>query len=203
MLYQQAEKKKKINYVDEVNVNTVSQGQFYDMLYIGQGTDSQTRIGDEIKASGLHIKGVLRNNSTTTTNYVRMVVFWSKDTTNYTSSSDLFQLNAGTSADFTNANVAGLNSIYMPLNKAQITPIYDKVFRLGMTTSDDGGDTIFFNKFLKLHNRRIKYEGSAVGATNLAPRLHLGIWASEAPDDTGAGTNVELSCIHTLYFTDV
>lgn len=195
-----AEKKIKSGTWDETALSTLSQGSFYDPMAIEQGVGRYQRIGDQVRLQGLHIKGVVRNNGSNA-NYVKMIVFYAKDQANMSSAEDIFEQPSGDGATF--SSVTGLNTIYTAFNKSLITVISSKVFKLSAADAVDGSDTRLFSKFIKLKDRLVRYEFSGTGANNCSPRLHIGWWAAESPDDTTTGQTVELSGLFRLFYTDV
>lgn len=186
--------------LDEQNLSTVTQGSFVDPLDIVQGDSINNRHGDTIYVKGIRIRGVLHNNASTI-NMVRMCLLQTQEDADFTAATDLFE--SGTSAvDF--SSVTGLNTMYHDFEKQKIKVKWDQVVTLGTTSDTSGTQVKYFDQYIRFPGRglKIKYIGSSTGANNLFPRLHLGFWAAEAPDDTSTGTNVEISMRAMTYFTD-
>lgn len=185
---------------DEAAVTTIAQGaNMYDISSLTNGTAGGSRLGNEVRATGFHMKGILNNNSTTTTNYVRMIVCWVKDQADLTSVSGIFRLGT-TDTDF--GSVTGLNTMYTPFSSAAVTVLYDKVIKLAPANTGGGGaESKQFAKFIKL-NKKIQYRSNANGTDTADNRLHFGIWAAEGPDDTTTGNTVEFSTMMRFWFAD-
>lgn len=196
----QAEKKVKYVTWDEAIISTLSQGAFYDPMEISQGDTATQRSGVQIRLQGIHLRGVLHNNGSNP-NYVRMVVFYAKERADMTSASDIFESNTQDAAGF--STYSGLNCIYQPFNKALMNVLYTRTFKLAGNDAIDGSQTMMFNKFIKLKNRLVRFQGNTTGSDDVAPRLHVGWWAAEAPDDTTSGQTIELSGFSKLFFTDM
>lgn len=199
-----AELKRVLNQYDEVSSSTLTGGSSMDLTNITQGTALSQRSGTQVYIKGLHIKGVLNNNAAGT-NFLRMVIGWvpgQADTTYATS--HWFGDNNYAGGTNTVSGIGGLNIIYQPLNKLQIRPVYDKVFRLGPTT-DVTGSTLF-SKFFKL-NKRIKFNANNAGpGYPLSPyqdwSLVAAVFCAESGDDVGVGQIIETSFIARVFFTD-
>jgi hypothetical protein len=189
---------------DESGLNSLSQGIFWDPMNLAQGTGGGERVGKQVRAQRLTIRGVLHNNSNSATQFVRMIVFWAKDRSSFSSASGELFLNAigGTGIPSDVSAITGLDAIYMPTNPSLVTVLHDEVFRLG-SASGTGRDSQFYGVDLRLGNKLIQFEeGTAGGSENVFPRLHVFFVTSEAPDDTGIGQVVENSCVMRFYYHD-
>lgn len=194
------QKQTKVFALDEQNLNTVTQGSFVDPLDITQGDGIHQRHGDTVYVTGLRIRGVLHNNATTV-NMVRMCLLQTSEDADFTAATDLFDSNTG-AVDF--SSVTGLNTMYHEFEKQKIKVKWDQVVALGTTSDTAGAQVKYFDQYIRFPGRglKIKYLGSSSGALNVFPRLHIGFWAAEAPDDTSLGENVEVSMRATTYFTN-
>jgi len=186
---------------NEIQLNTLSQGyQSVNGTYINQGTQTNTRVGNQIFAQGVHLKGVFNNNSTSES-FVRMIVIGYPGT-NGDPLLNLFKANTtgGTQGVST---LYGLDPIYFPINTGELHVYTDKVIRLaGSATGNAGMNCKFFNQFIKLGGRKVEYKGNVYG-TGLQSWMYSVIWiAADANDDTSSGTAIELSCLERFYFKD-
>jgi len=186
---------------NEVQLSTLAQGYMSAAgSYINWGNQPNTRIGNTILGSGVHIKGAFNNNSTSET-FVRMIVLSFRGS-NGDPTLNLFQANTtGTVTGVSSVN--GLDAIYYPLNKKDLTIYRDKVFRLaGSATGNAGANCKFFNLFVKFGGAKIQYTANTYGYGNQTWQYAV-IWiASDANDDTSTGTAVEMSCVERFYFRD-
>lgn len=192
----------KVHYThrDESNESTLSQGTFFDPMDIDQGTAGDERLGNTIRAKNLHIQGVLHNTGSVC-NFVRIVVFWAKDRQNFTNASGEFFVDNNGDPQ-TISSVTGLNAMYYPTNRALVTPLTDRRYRLG-TGSATSDETRFFKINVPLKNKLIRYEeGTSGGADNVSPRLHVLFLAAEGEDDTSTGENIEVSCMMRFFYYD-
>lgn len=196
--YLKPEVKQMTRSIDEASLNTLTQTpSAFSMCVIAQGTNDYERVGNKIKMIGLHINGILYNN-TTTTNYVRMVVLnqQNPETDVTSTSTNILDVNTITNI----SSIPGLNSIYAPINKLTYQVLYNRVFKLGSSSSTDGSQTTHFKKFIKL-NKEIVYVGSS-GSDCTRNNIRVLVWAAEAPDDAALGVVVELSGYCSAYYID-
>lgn len=186
---------------DEATVSTLSQGNnFQDIITVAEGTGAEERVGKCINLTGLHIRGVIHNNGGNC-NYVRMVIFrYMLPSLTVDSTESFFENSIGSRTDFT--SIGGLNTIYTPVNKNNVKVLYHRIFKLAPNTSTEGKHTQLFNKFIKLRNMKVEFEGPNTGNANVQPRLWFGIWAAESADDTGLGQTIETSYVGRTFFTD-
>lgn len=193
-----AEKKLKTATAVESSLSTVSQGSFWDPIAISQGSTSYTRTGDTIMLTGMHIKGHVHNNSTTVPNYVRLVILQTRRAADFSAATEIFEAPSGDS-DF--SSITGMRAVYHPISDRNIKVLYNKVIRLGTSTTT-GENTRMFSKWIKL-NQKIIFNEAGTGANETAPRLHIGAWAAEAPSDESTGEAVELSFLARTWFIDM
>lgn len=183
--------------LDEQAQNTLSQGTFTLFPSLTPGVGADGRISNEISARGMHMKGVLYNNSTSES-YLRQVVIGYAPPLN--AMNNFFH----TAADHSTGAVTGVNGLdamYYPLNTTQLTVYYDKVFKLaGSATGNGGANTRMFSKFLKLGGKKLKFAGADNAPENWTYALiHI---AADANDDTSTGTSVEVSATNRFYYSD-
>lgn len=200
VLNKNTETKRRWQGLNEVGLTHVDNALFYDATGITQGTAINERVGNEVRLSGLHFKGVLNNNYDGV-NFVRMVVFYGKDQMNFDSSVGIFQNSAGSLVS--TLSQTGLNSIYYPINKTRCQVLHDKVYRLApaITNGESPATSKFFNTFVKLHGKKITFAGNDTGADSADHRLHVGLWVADGRDDFPA-SRVEVSGIITTYYKD-
>lgn len=199
VLNKNSETKRSWLHFNETALTHVGVASFYDPIAISQGTAVNERVGNEIKLSGFHLRGAFNNNYEGV-NYVRMMLFYYKDQADVTTASDFFEASGGSS--LTSAASAGLNSIYYPVNKTKVQVMYNKVLKLAAASSDGTASTKFFNMFVKLHGRKVRFAGPATGADNVSPRLHLAFWISDAQDDFPS-SQVEISAVGSTWYKDI
>lgn len=162
---------------------------------IGQGVTDYQRIGDQIKAQSLTVKGaIIYNPSTgqygTYANArlgVRMMIVQPRKFSNLDDvQTDVPNWSAyllkkgGTTTAFTGV----LSDLWAPINTDGIIKYYDRLFYLDAPYQQTavgstlmGKSTKFFNISLKLRNKILKYDASVSGAlqpTNYAPVLIIG-----------------------------
>lgn len=198
VLNKRSETKVHTNTLNEVAIDTLSQGTFYDPLTINQGPAVNQRQGLKINLKGIQIKGFLNNNGANL-NYVRMCVFFAKDQQDFTSASDVFTGSLGENFNF--GTIPGMDAMYYPLNKRLMHVLWDKVYKVGPSGNNGLANGRMISKFIKL-NRVIRFDSSTSGADNVHPRLHVGMWAAESPDDTTVGQTVEISALIRCWYKD-
>lgn len=187
-------------HANEIQLSTLSQGYTVSGPNLSQGLTSDTRVGNIVNMSGVHMKGALYNNSTSES-FVRALIV-GYDATNGDPSVNLFRNNStGATAGFSSVN--GLDAMYFPVNKVDLHVYWDKVFKLaGSATGNAGVNTKFFSKFVKMNGRKVEFKGNnwSYGSQNW---MYSVIFiASDANDDTSTGTAVELSYLKREYYKD-
>lgn len=180
-------------------VSTLLQGDgsnWYPLCSLTQGTTNFSRVGNQIRLQKLDIRGSLHNNASVS-NLVRMVIFYFKDNVTVSASSDIFL--AGTSGtDF--AAITGITAMHYPLNPVKMTVLSDTVINLAKAGEYESTKT--FRKTFDLKNKLIKFEGNTAGPDNQHPQLYMLVFAAEAANDTGLGTDIELSHYCRTSYTD-
>jgi len=187
--------------VDEIPLsNFANQTYVQGVDAILQGVGHSERIGNNVKLQGLHIKGVINNNFTSTV-FVRMLIFYVNSQTGLSNltGSELFQ---GVGGVPVNAGGLLLNAIYQPINKNLVTVLHDKTFRMGGSNESSGTCATVFNKFVKLYGKKIMYDGNAAGSLNQSKRLQVAFISANAADDDSGETTLDLSYICRLYYKD-
>ncbi len=187
-------------HLNENSFTTNAYGSFFDPMVITEGTGPDNRIGQQITLSGYQLKGVLSTNATGTHQYMRMVLFYAKDRSNFSNTSEMF-LNSAHNP-ITGAIIGGLDKMYHPLNKSLVTPLYDKIHKIAPYGAGNSDGTRFFNFFVKLRNKKISFENTGTGGDNVSPRLHLAVFTAEAGDD-GVNATIEMSAMQRLWYKDI
>jgi hypothetical protein len=184
---------------NEVQLSSLAQGFITSGPAVINGQAAHLRLGNEIKALSLHLKGILYNNSTQES-YTRMIVLTHDGRMD--PSTSLFR-NSSNATVAGPASVVGLDAMYYPLNKVDFKVRVDKVFKIsGSTTGAAGSNTRMFSQFIKFNGKRITYKGNTSGA-NVQDWFYTIIWInSDANDDTTTGTSMEMSQLQRFYFTD-
>jgi len=182
---------------DEVQLSTLP-GYLTDstLAVIGTSAARNGRIGDEILAQSMHVKGMMRNNSANTV-YCRVLAFWTPERA-ISATSELFQI--GATAYSTLTAVTGLNQIYTPLNKNKYKFLVDKTFRINSTA--ETGEVFKLNIFKKLGGKKIMFEHNTSGDENQNHVLNVVYMVARADDDTGLGEDIEMSLITRFWYTD-
>lgn len=198
---------------------------------IGQGSADNQRIGDEIRAQRLSVKGFINLAVDLTENTlpnrrvaVRMMVVSPKRFpniddayTNWNSWYTSLLKKGGTQVAFTGL----LSDLYAPINTDEITKYYDRVFYLsqdywktnvGTTTVSSQSmmnisKTIKFFKFtMKLRNKKLRYDAgvsSNLRPTNFGPFLLLGYVHLDGSSPDVVTTQVGLSYDAILDYEDM
>lgn len=184
---------------DELACSTLTQNSaFQTMFNPTQGTGLTQRVGNEIRATGAQIKGILHNNGSNVI-FVRFLLLGCGPSVDPATTTPLFKA-ATTGAGNDLSQVFGLNAMYAPLNKDLFHVYYDKVHKLGPQA--DPTSSKQFNIFQKLGGKRIRFNGNATGLDNQDWQLLFAVIPSDAHDDTTTGTTLELSYYGRAWFTD-
>lgn len=182
---------------EEQTVDTTTQSYIQDLSSILQGVQSNQRVGVKVKATGLHTRLTLNNNSNKT-NFVRVLVVGTYDPNDVSTSSELFLTVAGAPTSI--ASSPGLKCLNLSINKARYTPLYDKMVKLGPSGSTDGTETRFI-KFWRKLNKTISFDAATYGAGNQSYRYHMLLIPSEASDDT-LPSSIEATYACRLFYKD-
>ncbi len=166
--------------------------------YINQGTGDNARIGDQIRAQSINIRGILQLVPQTNVNTydnrkiaVRMMIVTPKSFPNWaqagfnTATWMPYLLKTGGTTTSFNGSV---HHLYAPINSDAFVCHYNKVIFLqqsaifqstgsGVTSVDQSGLTYFFKHNLKVKNKLLKYDSNVdtgLTPTNYGPVLVLG-----------------------------
>lgn len=229
VIHQQAESKQAYTTTSNASLTYFNSGinSTGDMIQvipnIAQGTGDNARIGDQIRAQSLNIKGYVKldinttgaSNSDLTSVYCRMMVLSLKTKPNYTeatsSSTPLNSLlkKGGTTVGFTGV----LSDIYAPVNTDLFTVHSERKFYLNQSHIQNFNSTTnaivpvdvkntvkFFNIPLKLKNKLLKYDSgvsSGLLPANYGPFLVLGysFLNSASPDVISARVGLHYDVI--------
>lgn len=168
---------------------------------IAQGTALNQRIGCEIKMLGIHLKGMLHNNSAITQTVRILVLGTTSDTDTTPATMELFK-DISTAGAVTTIQTSGTsfgNMLYK-INDRKFKTYYDHVFKLGATGSTDAKDVALYNRYIKL-NSIIKYEANSTGVGNQNKRFIILYLTSDPALDSGGGA-IEITGNHYYYFVD-
>lgn len=184
---------------NEIKLSTLAQGTIQSGPNLDQGTTAITRVGNEIRAAGLHIKGTLYNDSGAET-FIRCVIVGHNS---YVNPVQNFFRTADIGTQGTTTSMNGADTMYFPVNKADLHVYHDKLYKLGGSAAGTAAsNTRMFSKFIKFNGRKVTFEGPNWGS-NFQNWQYSIIWfAADANDDTSTGTTVELSQLTRFYYKD-
>jgi len=190
---------------NEVQLNTLSQGAMQGYPLVTQALAATGRIGNDINVSMFQIKGVLNNNSGSES-WARCIVCSHDGTIDPNMGTFPLFVNGASNNTVTISTINGLDTMYYPLNKTDLTVYYDRKFRLaGSATGNAGNNTSMFNKTIKFpgKGKRFTFKGNTTGVNQQSAFISV-IWiVADANDDTTTGTTVELSQLTRYWYTDV
>lgn len=223
VLSKQVENKTAMALINEVTFNSAATSQadvMPIMPLIAQGTDNAQRVGDEITAKSLNMRGHIRLQlKTEISSYcrvaVRMMVITPKRYPIFTDAYANYAswintvLSYGTGEQGLDGS---LRSLYLPVNRHSVTCHYDKLTYLsqdfvnGLTSSTSQGvrETIrFFNINLKCKNKKLSYDNLAPAnlPNNYGPVLLVSYVCMDGVADT-LSANIAVSSLHTLNYED-
>lgn len=189
---------------------------------IPQGTDEAQRIGDQVRAQYIHIKGhinipIAYTNTTSETRLgVRVMVGYPK---RFPSQSDAYTNYASWLPSLLKSNTTNVaflgtvTSLYLPINHEAFTCLYDKIFYLDIpyvtstttsTSQNLRGSVAFINKIIKLKNKLFRYDDTSpsnqpnnYGLSMLIGYAHLD---GSAADTTS--TAINLTYVATMAYED-
>lgn len=185
---------------------------------INYGTGDYQKIGDQVKAMSLTLKGAIVYNPSvgqygTYANArlgVRLMIVQPRQFTliddvqaNASTWTALLLKKGGTNVSFTGS----LSDLWAPINSDAIIKYYDKIFYMdapyqvtAIGSQYMGGSTRMFSKSLKIRNKTLKYDASISGGinpTNYAPVLLIGYvhMDGSAPDVTSTAIQVSYDTV--------
>lgn len=195
-------------HMNEQPLNVLGASTVYNLSQIGEGTGPYQRIGKKVRNIGIHIKGII-NNNTNVTQFARFVVVQSKDDNPITAAS---LLQASTAAGATGGAavdpsggyvsgvpLSGLDTIYYKMADSKVSVLAQWTIKLGQSLVLDGSNAVMFNRFIK-SKRTLEFKNS--GDAQCSRPVYLIVWVADAPDDATTGT-VELNSLCTTYYTDM
>jgi len=232
VIHEQAETKQTYTQQSSTNFNSGINSSADCLQLIGnvsQGTGDNARIGDQIRAQSLKVKGFFISRFTGgagTTYYqncrigVRIMIVQPKAyiglgaiQANATTWQSTLLKRGGTTTGFTGI----IPDLYSDINTDAVTCYYNKVFYVqnpysnavfgsaGNTLLMPEGTTRFFSKTLKLRNKCLKYDNSidsGLTSTNFNPVMLLGHCYLDGTSPDSVTTNIAMSFDAYTYFED-
>lgn len=177
---------------EKIEGTTTNANYITDLCTIAEGTGKEERIGSEIKLQGVQLKGMFHNNSSVV-NYVRYVIgyFTQNQASLLNTVTKVFRGPFDQQLNTQEVYASGAQPYALmttPLHPELFHTLYDKVIKIGPNTSTDGTNSRLFNKFIKLHNKKVSFTTSDVPASinQPAPRLVVMRMYTDAGQDAGA-----------------
>lgn len=165
---------------------------------LDQGVKASERLGNQINAKSISIRGILRTSqSATATMLVRIMFLYNRRVANgtITSGSDLL-LSSGVPVALEDVE---MKALYLPTNNQHYKIISDQVIKLGTETDNADNVKIFSKQFVL--NHLVRYDNDE--STNIDyGNLQMVCWAYPANGAPDATTSVQFDCEATMYFTD-
>lgn len=197
---------------------SITQANAYQLMpTINLGTDSQSRIGNTIKAKGLYVKGhiyanwqnITASSASFQTMYVRILCISDKqnpvDSIAYSNFATSYQNLLQKGAFSTNFLFSDQASLYRPVNSDRFTVHYDKVIKLGAysaLTSTANVDQIYGLKQFKFKvpmKQLLKYDDTNNRPTNCSmPLLLIGY----CPGDNFKVSTTTAPFVNASYYSD-
>lgn len=178
----------------------------HDVLACAEGTGPNDRIGNEVRLQGIQVKGMFNNNVNITI-YCRVLIGYftgSQDTYSAVNEfTPLFKDAQGVAFSASSIVAVGTKNYALmttPTHPTYWTSLYDKVIKIGPSASTDGNNTRLFNKFIKLHNKKVEFVLS--GTINPIPRLQVIRLYTDAPQDASTAQTMEYSGLTQVWYRD-
>lgn len=223
IVHRDAETKQSFTSINNVAFNSGinSSGDCLQLIAnIAQGTADNARIGDQIRAQSIVIKGAINSNLTFQSYSncrlgVRLMIVQPKSynslsaiQANVSTWSSTLLKKGGTTTAFTGA----MNDLWSPINTDAITKYYDKVFYINTPyVASSVGDLStynsvkFFRHTFKLRNKLIKYDSSidsGLTPTNYNPVMLMGYCHLDGSSGDTVTTQVLLSFDSIMNYED-
>lgn len=183
----QAERKVRSSSYEEVPLNTLTQtSQGLTPFRIRGGSKEDERVGNEVTARGISMRGHFYNNSTTVPTMVRCLVLSDKRGQGdaFTGDNLLMKNNAPVTY------IQGTESMYLPINRARYQVAYDHTWMLSANTPDNMGQYKKFQKFIKISSK-VKFSDENDSSIQQGDWKVI-FWSAETSNDVGLGNIVEL-----------
>lgn len=218
-----SEAENKTNWVGATNLNyngvINSNAEFYQLVpTIGQGTDTNQRIGDKLKGMYLEVKGHIQANWDFTDDASRRIVVRLMVVSSKVGSSgqygftanwelDRLLLNSGSEQQF----VGDIPSLYYPINRKVVTVHYDRLHYLEMpkyySASGVGSGPITSTRMFTIRipcRKQMNFINGSDRIVNFDPRITLGYAHTDgaATADT-ASTQVQLNYMSKFVYEDM
>lgn len=202
------------------NSGMTSQGDVLQVIpSINKGTSDNQRIGDQLRAMSLQIRGYILASISIPQALsqarigVRIMVVQPKEYSNYSTvyaNYNSWQVTLLKKGGTTSAFTGAVDDLYAPINSDSITKYYDKVIyvttpyiytgtgttNVNVIQSMDVAQSVkFFNIKFNLRNKLLKYDdsfSSGLAPTNTAPVMMVGYVHLDGSSPDIASTNVSM-----------
>ncbi len=165
-----------------------------DVSTIIPGTESNARVGQEIKGFGLNLKLLVASASTQDC-FIRIAVV-SCDEDQFTSTSDEWVIDT---SNLPRALMADNNlNIMYRLNKLQYKILYERLVKVSGSASTDAQEYKIIHKFIKFNHRRWFNAGTGDSKSN---NLRLIVIPIDAAFD--AATSIEYTAFTQYFYKDM
>lgn len=183
----QAETKTRSSSYEEVTLNTLTQNiQGLTPYRIRGGSKEDERVGNEVTARGISMRGHFYNNSSTVPTMVRCLVVSDKRGQGEVFTGDNMLMKNNTPVTY----IQGTESMYLPINRARYQVAYDHTWMLSANTPDNMGQFKKFQKFIKISSK-VKF-GDENDSSIQQGDWKVIFWSAETSNDVGLGNVVEL-----------
>ena len=190
-------------HINELATSSLSQGSFYDLAAIPEGSGPLERIGNVIHVQGFKFRGIIHNHNTGEGLCIRMAIIKTPIDGNFTNSTEMFRNLSNGDGQVSTNNLQGLQCIYAPFSPQVCTVVSDKTFVLGRNNGDASNCTQQFSTDLMFkYPVEIKYQGTNTSGPVKYPRFHLCVWCAESDDDVATGLTAEFHLSGTTHFYD-
>lgn len=205
-----AETKMAIQDFNETVVSTNVMSTF-DLNVIDVGAANQRRVGTQIVARGIHLKGFMHNNSKLEPIKVRMLIVRGKRSNNtpLIGTTELFT----DGEDRYTHDTLGGKALYYPVDPSKWTVCLDRTYTLGaspdpdtltITTNyaghDGRGSMVQFNHWINCKNLKVNYLEDETNVPDV--RWHLCLIPYQGDRDTILGSNFDFNVLGRFYYKD-
>lgn len=185
--------------VDEAAYSDLAQFYVHPLYVLYQGVTSTTRIGREIKATGVWMNCIMHNNNNNMHYMRELLVDMGLSTLTVATE---FWRGISDSTPLQLSSQTGLNAIYALVDKTRVKVLHDKVHKFGSTGPPANQTQTKHIRWFKKLNHKIKYDENDVGGNNQTRNIIYVQIHAMANDDTGLGEAVEASFQLRQYYVD-